>query len=79
MLDKDIENVVKLDIDDGDIVLVTLPEFVDEMPSEKQKEFLITVQRGFMDALGEKEARVVVMPFGMKVEVLPSSMLKDKE
>jgi len=72
----DIDNVLKIDVDDGDILLVTIP---DNLSRKEFDEFSKYVRNGFNDALKDKKVKIVIVPSNIKVELIKSSMLEDKE
>jgi len=74
-----LDDVVKINVDDGDALLVTLPEGSANMPSAALGKFIENVSRVFHDAFEDKHIKIIVIPHGMQVELIKSSELKDKE
>jgi len=74
-----IDDVLKLDVADGDALIVSLPEAANNMPVPQQQAFSKSVSEAFKDAFHDKQIKVVVVPHGMKVELLKVSELLDKE
>lgn len=73
------EDVLKLNADDGDVLLVTLPEAANVMPREMQQAYQQNVSEAFQDVFKDKQVKVVVMPHGMEVTMFKSSMFEDKK
>jgi len=73
-----IDDVIKVDVEDGDALLVTLPETANTMPREQQALFADNVSQAFQTAFENKNLKVVVMPYGMTVELIKGSQLEDK-
>jgi len=74
-----IDDVVKINVDDGDALLVTLPEGSVNMPNVDLGKFIENVSRVFRDAFDDKKIKVIVVPYGMQVELIQSSTLKEKD
>jgi hypothetical protein len=72
------DDVLKLNAEDGDALLVTLPETANMMSREVQQQYQESVSNAFKEVFKEKEIKVVVIPHGMKVELLKTNLLKDK-
>lgn len=72
------EDVLKINVDEGDALLVTLPETANLMPREVQQAYQENVSNAFKDVFKEKEIKVIVMPHGMKVELIKASLMEDK-
>jgi len=73
-----IDDVIKVDVEDGDALLVTLPETANKMSREQQALFADNVSQAFQTAFENKNLKVVVMPYGMTVELIKGSQLEDK-
>ena len=67
-----IENVVKLDAADGDVLIVTLAQPFPEHVVSK-------ITDNIEDLLDGKDVKVLIVPPGTKVELLKTSQLADKE
>ncbi len=72
----DAEAVKVLDATDGDMLLVTLPQ---EVLAEDVGVVGQGVNDQFEAILDGKDVKIVVIPFGMKVELVTTSTLNDKE
>jgi len=73
-----IDDVIKVDVEEGDALLVTLPETANTMPRDQQAQFATNVSQAFQAAFEDKNLKVVVMPHGMTVELIKGSQLEDK-
>ena len=74
----DIDSIVKIDVDEGDVLVVTLPESTKNLPRHLHEQFSKDVSKGFEAVLEDKDIKVVVIPYGMKVEYFQASLMKDK-
>ncbi len=72
----DIENVLKLNAEDGDMLVVTLAE--NDLPTHHLKTHMNEINKQFSMLLKDKDVKIIVIPHGMKVEILSASILKDK-
>jgi len=73
-----IDDVIKVDVEEGDALLVTLPETASRLPRDQQAQFATNVSQAFQTAFEDKNLKVVVMPHGMTVELIKGSQLEDK-
>jgi hypothetical protein len=72
------DDVMKINVDEGDALLVRLPEAANLMPRHQQQAYQQNVSHAFQDAFKDKKLKVIVMPHGMEVEIIKSSQLEDK-
>lgn len=75
----DIDNVQRLSVEDGDALIVTLPPNADMMPNDVRERYIKSIQETFEQIFHDKQIRVIIIPNGMKVEVLLTSQLEDKD
>lgn len=73
-----IDDVVKINIDDGDVLLVELPPQTDDLPLHALDIMYSHVTSAFESVFSDKDVKILVVPTGMKVEIIQSSKLKDK-
>ena len=73
-----VDSVLKIDIADGDMILVTMPENVSEMPVSSQQKYMKKIADGFDRAFDGKDVQTIIVPHGMKVELIKGSLLQDK-
>lgn len=73
-----IDDTIKIDTEDGDIILVTLPEMTTSMPMHLLDEHTQRVTDAFTALFKDKDVKIAVMQYGMKVEFFKGSNLADK-
>ena len=73
------EDVMKIDVEDEDVLLVTLPKHVSSFSPEQQQEYTKSVSDAFQAVFKEKNIKVVVVPQGMTVKVIRNSDLQDND
>lgn len=74
MLDE-IEEVLKLNVENNDILLVTLPNV--QLPPTQYEKYANHVTSGFKEVLKDKKVKIIVVPAGTYVELIKSSSLDD--
>ena len=72
------ENVMQIDAADGDVLLVTMPEHSLTMTDDQLRSYHKNVIDTFDNVFKDKKVRTVVVPFGMKVEIVKSSEFEDE-
>ena len=72
------DNIFTINPDDGDALLVTLPEITTHLSKDLYKMYEDAIRQKFIDTFKDKNVRVIVVPHGMKIEILQSSLLEDK-
>jgi hypothetical protein len=70
------ENVFKLEVDDGDVLIVTMPESSLSMSRRTFESFADETKNSFKDLLKDKDVKIVVIPYGMKVEYFKADLFK---
>lgn len=82
IMEKDIEitidDVIKVNTDEGDTLLVTLPATSANLPYAILDKHLMRVAGLFTETFEGKDVKVLVVPHGMEVQLIKSSQLKDK-
>ena len=73
-----VDDAIKIDIDDGDVLLVKLPPQADDLPVHALEMMYKYVAKSFESVFSDKDVKILVVPSGMEVEVIQSSKLKDK-
>ncbi len=73
-----IEDAIKLNAENGDTLLVTLPPQSVVLPTKVLDDMFIRVAKAFEESFSDKDVRVLVVPHGMEVQLIKSSELKDK-
>ena len=73
-----INDVIKIDTDDGDTILVEMPPQSTHLPVPQLDDMTQRVAKAFEAAFADKDVRILVMPSGMKVQLIKSSKLQDK-
>ena len=76
--DVTIQDVVKIDVDDGDVLLVKLPPQSEDLPAPALDQMYKRVANAFESVFFDKDVKILVVPPGMEVEIIKSSELKDK-
>ena len=77
MTDIKIDNVLKILVDEGDMLLVTLPESSLNLPIVKHDDMLKGVAHAFEELLHGKRVKIMVVPYGMQVQIIKSSDFDD--
>lgn len=72
----EVESVMRLDAKDGDALIVTLPPAADMMPGEVRTQYIKSIQESFEQIFHDKKVRVIIIPHGMKVELVSTSELE---
>lgn len=75
-MNDEIDNILKINPDDGDVLFVTLPDI--KLPRSKLEEYMKNVGDKVSMMFSDKDVEVLVAPFGTKIELIKSSSLKDK-
>ena len=73
-----VDDAIKIDIDDGDVLLVKLPPQSVDLPNSALDQMYKNVSKGFESVFADKDVKILIVPHGMIVEVIQSSKLKDK-
>ena len=73
-----IDNIVRLDVEEGDYIIVTMPE-MENVPRHISDKMTYSVRDQFEETFKDKKVNIAVIPFGMKVEYFSASMLEDNE
>jgi hypothetical protein len=68
-----LQDVIKINTDEGDTLLVTLPEQSQQLPNIQLDNMFQRVGKAFEKTFADKDVKVVVVPYGMKVELIKSS------
>ena len=76
--DVTIQDVVKIDIDEGDTLLVKLPPQSVDLPNNALDQMYKAVSKGFESTFADKDVKILIVPHGMEVEIIKSSELNDK-
>lgn len=74
-----VKSVERIRVEDGDAIVVTLPQSTEMMPQHIRDEYIRNIQKTFEDMFNDKKVRVLIVPYGMKVELITTSDLEDKE
>ena len=77
--DVTINDVVKVNADAGDTLLVALPEQSMDLPASQLDDMFQRVAQAFEQMFKDKDVKVIVVPYGMEVQIIKSSELKDKD
>ena len=73
-----VDDAIKIDIDDGDVLLVKLPPQSEDLPHHALDVMYTSVTKAFGSVFSDKDVKIIVVPSGMEVEIIQSSKLKDK-
>ena len=73
-----IEDVIKVNADEGDTLLVTLPEASEKLPTRVLDDMFQRVAKAFEQVFKDKDVKVIVVPYGMEVQLIKSSTIDDK-
>lgn len=73
-----IDDVIKVNTEAGDTLLVTMPEHTASLPLKDLDEMMKAVGKTFDSLFARKEIQVIVVPYGMEVQLIKSSALEDK-
>ena len=76
--DVTIDDVIKINTDDGDTLLVEMPKTSTELPITALREMNERVAKSFESVFADKDVKIIVIPYGMKVQLIKSSNLQDK-
>ena len=68
-----IDKIVRLDVEEGDYIIVTMPE--GSFPNSHYD----NIREQFEETFKDKKVKIAVIPFGMKVEYFAASMLENNE
>jgi len=72
----EIESIEKIDAEDGDILLVTLPDKT--MSRKELSEWSNAINKQFRNLLDNKDVKIAILHSGMKVELLKTSQLENR-
>jgi len=73
-----IHDVIKVNADEGDTLLVALPEASEHLPGGQLNAMFKRVAQAFEEVFADKDVKVIVVPYGMEVQLIKSSTIPDK-
>jgi prophage DNA circulation protein len=76
--DVTVQDIEKIVAEEGDVLLVTLPEQSANLPNSQMQRLALDTAKAFETVLVEKRIKTIVIPNGMRVEVLKSSLLNNE-
>ena len=65
-----VQDAVKINTDEGDTLLVSLPAQSMDLPSSQLHDMTKRVAESFKEVFEDKKVKVIVVPHGMKVELI---------
>jgi len=67
------DDVKKINVENEDVLLITLPEKINNYPTSAQNEYTKNVHESFLEIFKDKNIKIIVIPAGMKVEIIKNS------
>jgi len=67
---QDIEEIVKIDVSNGDVLVIQLAEFTEQLSRQVYQSYVSSIHNQFDDIVGYRGVTVAVIPHGTKIQVI---------